>query len=212
VEVVRHFLGFAEGSDARAAERCIGAVVRRQVPGVARWPQGLRQPPMVAARNVKEGVSARTMSRRPQPCRAARLVLVLKPLGCLRRRRKRQRECRSRKSFARRRRASRIFSSSVFHRRLRHPHGHARALIVIGLLRSELRPSLSSPTKALERFCAAAFSASLVEHSETDPFRAGLIHPLPTELASVGSTRLRGQGVDKSGMVILTKSGQARLP
>ena len=53
------------------------------------------------------------------------------------------------------------------------------------------------------------FSASLIEHTETDLFRAGLIHALPTELASVGSARLRGQGVDKSGVVTLTKSGQA---
>ena len=45
MEVVRHFLGFAEDSDARAAERCVGAVVRRQVPGVARWPQGCGGPP-----------------------------------------------------------------------------------------------------------------------------------------------------------------------
>lgn len=63
--------------------------------------------------------------------------------------------------------------------------------------------------EAPERFYAVDFSASLVEDSEADPFRAGLIHPLPTELASVGSTRLRGQGVDKSGVVTLTKSGQA---
>lgn len=63
--------------------------------------------------------------------------------------------------------------------------------------------------EAPERFYAVDFSASLVEDSEADLFRAGLLHPLPTELASVGSTRLRGQGVDKSGVVTLTKSGQA---
>jgi hypothetical protein len=52
--------------------------------------------------------------------------------------------------------------------------------------------------EAPERFYAADFSASLAEDREIDFFGAGLIHPLPTELASVGSTRLRGQGVDKS--------------
>ena len=55
MEVVRHFLGFAEDSDARAAEMCVGAVLRRQVPGVAGWPQGLRQPPRVAATERKGG-------------------------------------------------------------------------------------------------------------------------------------------------------------
>jgi hypothetical protein len=51
---------------------------------------------------------------------------------------------------------------------------------------------------ALIAFKAVDFSASLAEDREIDFFGAGLIHPLPTELASVGSTRLRGRGVDKS--------------
>jgi hypothetical protein len=52
--------------------------------------------------------------------------------------------------------------------------------------------------EAPERFYAVDFSTALAEDREIDFFGAGLIHPLPTELASVGSTRLRGQGVDKS--------------
>jgi hypothetical protein len=79
---------------------------------------------------------------------------------------------------------------------------HPCTLIVIGL-RSDFDPT-ELARRALERFGAAAFSASLTER-ETDPFRAGLIHALPTEPASVGSTGLRGQGMDKSGVVTLTK-------
>ena len=111
-----------------ARQRC--ALAQYFVGRCRAWQDGRRgcgSRPGWRQRNVREGVSVRAMSQGPQPCRAARLFLVLKPLVCLRRRRKRQRECRSRKSFARRRGARWIFSSRVFHRRLRRPHGHASA-------------------------------------------------------------------------------------
>ena len=88
MDAVRPFLGFAEDSDARVAERCVGAVSSSA--GGQTW-QDCRRDAAAAqgggGSERKDGRQRPNDESRTTAPRAARLFLVLKPLGCLRRRR-----------------------------------------------------------------------------------------------------------------------------
>ena len=65
MDAVRHFLGFAEDSDARVRDECVGAdCFVGRVPRRSGWPQGMRLPPRVLGSvGRRGGVSARAMSQ-----------------------------------------------------------------------------------------------------------------------------------------------------
>lgn len=71
MDAVRHFLGFAEDSDARVRGECVGAdCFVSRVPRRSGWPQRMRLPPRgTGQRGEERGVSARAMSQGPQPLR-----------------------------------------------------------------------------------------------------------------------------------------------
>ena len=90
--VVRHFLGFAEESDARVRGECVGAdCFVGRMPRRRGWPQGMRLPPRGTGPRGEEGGRQRPSDEsRTTAFAAARLCLVQCRLGCLQRRRVRR--------------------------------------------------------------------------------------------------------------------------